>query len=199
MFPVSFDSLDSHHEYVILRGKCDLIISAVAMTFVGMLLRKVDPFAVYAAERELAQRGISVQRDLLISSYLVNGQLQTFVAKLIAEPEDITAAFAKSMMDGPGGFRKQQSVSLLVRGLLFSIAMIGALAAFGGLHALRFGMSLNRALSFWAIVVAGCVILLCITYAVLRSRLGRETANRIIGFVIAFGLYAFCFFWIKRL
>jgi hypothetical protein len=47
---------------------------------------KVDPFAVYAAERELAAAGRTVPRELLVSHYLLCGQLRTLVSKLLGAP-----------------------------------------------------------------------------------------------------------------
>jgi uncharacterized protein YqfA (UPF0365 family) len=56
------------------------------MSLIRMLLSRVDPFAVYAAERELVESGIQIPRERLVSHYLVQGQLRTLVSKLTGSP-----------------------------------------------------------------------------------------------------------------
>jgi hypothetical protein len=52
--------------------------------FAQLALAGVDPFAVRAAERELAELGVRIERRDLAAHYLVTGQLQTLVARLRA-------------------------------------------------------------------------------------------------------------------
>ena len=139
-----------------------------------MQFAKVDSFAIYAAEKKLAARGIVVPRQLLIDQYLIQGQLRTTVRHLIDAPPatPISHSFAKAIIEGPNESKNPKFIAPVRTGILYS-ALILALA---GLEvALRVhNNQLSGKLSDW--LIPGLIVVLLVAasmgYTFLGSRYG---------------------------
>jgi hypothetical protein len=170
-----------------------------SMTIIGMLLRQVDPFAVYAAERELAQHGRKVERELLVSQYLVLGQLRTLVRKIIETGDEtqIDTAVGAAIMEGPDESKNPRFVAPLKTGLLHSAIVL----TFIPLHVLIGFIQLGRPIQFmnwkWLAVIEIVLIPLCFVHAFLGARIGRNKANRIAGGLLGLGVIVFVY-WITQ-
>ena len=166
------------------------------MTILSMLMAKVDPFAVYAAERELAMRGRSVPREVLVSHYLMNGQLRTLVARLVDAPPgaSVDDAVASALAEGPNESANPRFVSPFRTGMLLSVTVL-VLVAGGAPRIVLMGLGLPVAAfdSRWVVGFAGFAIAMCMAYAYVGARIGRETARKLIGLLAGLWLVAVIF------
>jgi hypothetical protein len=162
------------------------------MTFLRMLIMKVDPFAVYAAERELAAAGRTVPRELLVSHYLLCGQLRTLVSKLLVAPpggrvDDIIAA---AIALGPDESANPRFVSPLCTGSVLSAVTLILAAVLGLIDVVHMGWaSAFAAIDLrGAAMIAGFIVVMCMAYAFLGARIGRESARKAIGLLAGLAL-----------
>lgn len=145
------------------------------MGILKMMMLKVDPFAVYAAERELAAHGHSVPREVLVAHYLVLGQLRTAVQRITDNvPElPVEAAMSAAVVEGPDESDNPKFVSPICTGFLYCglvLLPVGVVA-----------LSTTAAVSLpvfkewrWVLAVALLLATTCFGYAFLGSRWGAR-------------------------
>jgi len=172
---------------------------AFAMTFFGMFMSRVDPFAVYAAERELAKHGRSVRRNVLVSHYLLRGQLRTLVRNLIAarDNEQLEKAIAAAIIEGPNESANPRFVAPLLTGLGYSAGVIAIVAIDGVLRFARSGLQVESIDWRWPSVIGMALIALCMTYAFLGAQIGRVKASKTMSIILGLALVGFIF-WLTR-
>ena len=168
------------------------------MTFIGMILRKVDPFAVYAAERQLADCGVSVPRESLITHYLIRGQLRTTVRCLCdGESESIDVALAKAIIEGPDESKNPRFVAPLRTGLLCSVVVTVMIGSVVAIKVVATGIDVSHTDWRGPAIVFGIVITTCMAYAFAGARFGRERARAPV--MACFGLAAAgLIYWMTR-
>jgi hypothetical protein len=159
------------------------------MTFLSTLMANVDPFAVYAAERELATHGRSVPREVLVPHYLRRGQLRTLVIKLIAAPPGalVDHAVAAAVAEGPDESANPRFVSPLRTGMVLSFWVLVVVAVSVAPRMVLMGMRLPVAAfdTRWVVGFAGFTIAMCMAYAYIGARIGRDTARKLGGLLAA--------------
>jgi hypothetical protein len=167
-----------------------------------MILAGADPFAIRAAERELASHDRRIPRDLLVRHYLRQGEIRTLVAKTIAAPpnadEDL---FRDAGLEGPIDRANLRFVNPLRTGLylsgvtlaLLAVAFIGRLAFY-----LRDIPGGGLAVSWLGIVAtAAFMVAMCMAYAYIGAYVGRESARKIVS-AIAGAAVVVLIFWLAH-
>jgi len=145
--------------------------------FIGMLLRGVDPFAVYRCERTLKDAGVVIDRDRLVSHYLVMGQLDTLAKRVTslgegASPVEVMQSdlLNSDIASDPRLVNPMGWTLIGTAGgvFLFSVVAAASLVRWpGALKSLDAGTI--------AISVAG-IVLTSLCYAFLGWRYGRKNA-----------------------
>ncbi len=169
------------------------------MTFIRMVLSDIDPFAVYAAERELSEHGITVTREQLAAHYSAQGQLRTAVSKLTASPPpaSIKEAFAAALIDGPDESANPRFVAPLRMGILYSAVVLIAIAIEGGLRMSRLVSVTDQVRWDWVLTTGALLIGICMAYALLGARIGKRTANKFLSLGVALAFLGFMY-WLTR-
>jgi hypothetical protein len=166
------------------------------MTFFGMLMARVDPFAVYAAERELANHGISVPHNILTTQYLVRGQLRTIVKKLVSRPENqtIQEAAGAAILEGPDESKNPRFVAPFLTGAVYGAGVILAIAILGAFHLAGHVPVIIEFNWVWAAAAAAILVGICMVYGYLGAKIGRVKANNFLVLALALTLVG-CIYW----
>lgn len=157
-------------------------------SFLHMLTLKVDPFAVYRAERRLADADIYTDRQFLINHYLIQGQLDTFVQAAIDAPRpvDVENVAVEDIIANPQ-HEPHETVGHIAWAAFAIFAVLVGPAAIAGFLAYRDTDHLPVGIIRPFAIYCAVVLLFALLYANLRWWLGKKPAHTII---MTFGVAA---------